>query len=63
VEEIADPRIVAIAVNRLSLEVLFVVLQFPLNVRKLRVEFVFFCVSRLAKIALRPAVATEGLRV
>jgi hypothetical protein len=51
-EEIADARVVAVAEYRLAAEVLFVVLQFILNVGQLGIKLVIFGLVRLGEGAV-----------
>ena len=48
-EEVRDARIVAVAENRLTLEVMLVMAQLPLNVFKTGVELVFLRFLRFSK--------------
>ena len=50
--EIADGRVVAIAINHLAAEVLPVMLEFIFNIGKLRVELVFFVGFRFVQVAI-----------
>ena len=52
-EEVADPRIVAVAVDDLVLEVLSIVLQFSLDVGQLRVELILLRSLGAAEPAVR----------
>ena len=51
-EEITHSRIVAVTVDYLSLKVLFVVLQLPLNVRELGIKLVLLRTFRLMQILI-----------
>ena len=51
-EEIADARIIAVAVDDLAAKVVCVVAQFVLNIAKLRVEFVLFIGLGFVQVAV-----------
>lgn len=52
VREVADSRIIAVAVDNLAPEMVVVMLHFLLNVRQLRIEFIFLGSRRRSQISV-----------
>jgi hypothetical protein len=52
VEEIAYARVIRVAIDDLSIEILAVMLKFPLDVGKLCIELITLCQPRCTKVAV-----------